>query len=272
MVHLCDENFVEVIKKMSRKIRVDANFSSYAEFKAALDEYCHANAVGGVPLTFIRHTSKKLKVNTFKNNPLDEDTVNRIVYNNLTLKCIHHASVTTNENGPSCTGRITLLYNRPKNELKVTTCDGHLNHPETLLMKDENANNSSHLDNILRISRELPDDALALLEQVCQGIQDNWGDENTAGLTVNIVPIESESQVIRNIKNEAQQVEPGMKIMIFIKIQHFRSEFINFSIDVGPMDESQRHQDDETDVVHQIKRENVTEVGGIFFDALINDS
>lgn len=257
---------------MSRRIRVDANYRSYAEFRAALDEYCRVNAVGGVPLTFIRHTSKKLKVNTFKDIPLDQDTVNRMVYNNLTLKCIHHESVTTNENGPCCTGRITLLYNRPSDVLKVTTCDGHLNHPTNKSKPDENANESSHLNKILKIARQLPDEALALLEQVCIGIQANWGDENTAGVTVNIVPIESESQVIRQIKCESQQVESGIKTIHFITIQQFISEFKDFLINVGALDEPQCHQDDEPNLVHQIKRENVTEVEGNFFDVHINGS
>lgn len=215
---------------MSRRIRVDANFRSYAEFKTALDEYCRAKAVDGVPLTFIRYTSKKLKVNTFKNIPLDQDTVNSIVYNNLTLKCIHHESVTTNENGPCCTGRITLLFNRALNVLKVTTCDGHSNHPRTKCTQDENANEKTQLNDILKIARQLPDDALALLEQVCKGIHDNWGDENTAGLTINIVPIESESQVIKHIKRELQQIESGIRTNLFTTIQHFSSEIIYFQL------------------------------------------
>lgn len=206
---------------MSRRIRVDASYRSYADFRDALDEHCRANAVGGVPLSYIRHTSKKLKTDTFKNIPLDRDTVNRIVYNNLTLKCIHHESITTNESGPCCTGRITLLYNRPSNVLKVTTCDGHSNHPKTTSKLDENANENSPLDKVLKIARQLPDDALALLEQVCKGIRDNWDDESIAGLTVNIERIESESQVITHLKRELQQDEPGIRNILFITIPHF---------------------------------------------------
>lgn len=194
---------------MSHRIRIGANFRSYADFKASFDDYCLMNAIAGVPLTFVRHTNKKLSVNTFKNDPLDQDTIHRFVYNNLSLKCIHHETITTNENGPHCSGRITLLYNRSKNMLSITSFCRHSNHPVVNVIQDENANENCRLSEILKIVRQLPDDALALLKQVCTGIHENWDDENTAGLTVKIVPIKNESDVIAQIEHELQTFDPG---------------------------------------------------------------
>lgn len=167
-----------------------------------------------VPLTFVRHTNKKLSVNTFKDDPLDQDTINRFVYNNLSLKCIHHETITTNESGPSCSGRITLLYNRPTNVLTITSFCRHSNHPAVIGIHDENANKTSRLNEILKIARQLPDDALALLEEVCTRIHQNWDSENTAGLTVEIIPIpiKNESDVIAQFEHELQPFDPGINI------------------------------------------------------------
>lgn len=201
---------------MTRRIYLDASFRSYAAFQAAFADYCNENAIANVPLTFVRHTSKKLKVNTFKNDPLDRETIDQFVYCNLSLKCIHHESITTNESGPCCTGRITLFYNRLANVLKVTAIVGHSNHPIVDSNQDDNTNGNSRLKEVLEIARQLPDDALALLEQVCKGIQENWNDENAAGLTVHIVPIESESQVVSHIKRELLHDEPGIDAVPYL--------------------------------------------------------
>lgn len=202
--------------KMSYRIHTGANFRSYADFKSAFDAHCWENAAAGVPLTFVRHTCKKLTVNTFKDDPLDQDTINRFVYNNLSLKCIHHETITTNENGRSCSGRITLLYNRTTNVLSITAFSRHSNHPIVNGIPDGN----SRLNEILKIARQLPDDALALLQQVCTTIRENWNDESTAGLTVNIVPIGNESDVIAKIEHELQPFDPGMNA-VFLPIDFF---------------------------------------------------
>lgn len=192
---------------MSHKIRSGVNFRSYAAFKAAFDEYCRENAVASVPLKFLRHTFRKLNPKSFTNDQLDRDTINRFVYRNLSLKCEHNESITTNEHGPYCNGCITLLYNRSKNVLHITSFTGHAIHCGAI--RDQNANEDARLKEIVKIARQLPTDALDLVEQVCKSVHEKW-DQCTAGLTVRVEPIQCERDVISQILHEFQSIEPGM--------------------------------------------------------------
>lgn len=191
---------------MACRIRKGANFDSYAKFKNAFDEYCRENAVAGVPLKFLRQSYRKFNAKSFKNQPIDRNAINRFQYRNLSLKCEHHQSLTTNECGPYCDGCITLLYNHTKNVLQITSFTRHAS--GCTAIRDQNANENPRLSEIVKMARQLPDDALALVEQVCKTVQEKW-DECDAGLTVKLEPIKNERDLLSQIKHELESVEPG---------------------------------------------------------------
>lgn len=188
------------------RIYNQARFRSYAKFKTNLDAYCREHTVAGVPLKFLRQSHKKLATNTFKDDPLDHETINRFVYHKLSLKCENHESITLNENGPFCSGSITLAYNRKKDSLIVTSFARHSNRCAAIQSEHENG----RLNEIVKIARELPDDALALVEQVCNNIHENWDKDSNAGLAVQITPIKNERDVLAQFADELQSVESGI--------------------------------------------------------------
>lgn len=157
-------------KKLRNSTHLDGtqNFRSYADFKAAFDEYCRKNAAGGDPLTFVCHKRDKLKKNTFENDPLDEDTINRFVYSYLSLKCIHDECYSTNPSGPYCRGGIIIRYNRQMNVLSVTSFFKHSNHHTINDTPEANLGGGSPFYRIVEIARKLPDNVLVLLEQMCK--------------------------------------------------------------------------------------------------------
>lgn len=142
------------------------NFRSYADFKAAFNEYCRKSAAAGRSLTFVRHQSEKLSVNTFHNDKLDQFTINRFVYHHLSLKCIHHEDLSMNDTGPYCRGCIQIRYNRSANVLNVKSFSPHSNDHKIYDVQEANLGGDSRLNRIVEIARQLPDDALALLEQI----------------------------------------------------------------------------------------------------------
>lgn len=123
---------------MSHLIYLNAEFSSYADFKSAFDEYCQENAIANIPLAFSKQTVKKLTANTFTDElPLNQQIIDRIVYKSLALVCSHHISKSSKKIGSFCEGRITLRFIPLKNVLRVTSFIAqHSNHPSM--------NNNSH--------------------------------------------------------------------------------------------------------------------------------
>lgn len=197
---------------MSQLIVSGAEFQSYAAFQTALDEYCRQNAISNVPLAFVRQSCKKLATNAFADDlPLDQQTVDRFVYKNLSLICVHHRSNSSNKNGLFCEGRITLRFVRLQNVLLISSFIAqHSNHRSSM--------DNSHIENlpslrnvrlnrIFAFVRQMPDDeALQLVEQTCERILEKWNGENN-GLEIHLIEKDDDASPI--IKTEPQLLPAG---------------------------------------------------------------
>lgn len=179
---------------MSSAISLGAEFQSYNDFRNAIDEYCEEAAINGFPISFVRQSSKKLNTNSFKTAPTDWNTINLFVYQFITFICSNHKT-----RGGYCDGRIGVRYMKSLNVLQVTAFIGqHVHHATD---KHEIAN--QRLQNIFTLIKQIPDDALTLVEQACQSILAHWGGDNS-GLTVVITPIKDEPDPIPAEICEAQ--------------------------------------------------------------------
>lgn len=176
-----------------------AEFATYDDYCIAFDAFCEENAVNGVPLSFTRQGSTKLTATSFKNHTVDQTTIDRFVYKNLAVVCSFHR---TRSDANLCEGRISIRYIRERNVLQVTSFVGEHNHQAGNLGHED-----SRLENIFTLIKQLPEDALSLVEQACQSILNQWGDEN-AGLSVVITPIKVEPDLIPVAICEAQLSGP----------------------------------------------------------------
>lgn len=199
---------------MSQSIVLGAEFQSYRDFKTVLDKYCQQNAISDTPLAFVKQNQKRLLTNTFGNDLLDQQTIDRFVYKSLSMICMHHRSNSTNKDGLFCEGRITIRYVRSKNVLQISSfTTRHSNHKTVGIAQQPNLHSSvdsSHnenstslrtaqLDRIFAMIQQMHDDgALNLVETICQTILEKWNGEND-GLEVHLFEKE---------KNASHQNDP----------------------------------------------------------------
>lgn len=178
-------------REMSSLIFDGAQFGSYAEFQSALAEYCRQNAVNGIPLHFTRQGSTLLKADTFKNTTIDQETIKKFVYQKMALVCSHRKLSKGGE--VNCQGRISFRYDKDKKLILVSSYYGqHTNHPLQSVSIYSNGGASvsprnKQLQTIFELVKKLPDDALGPVQQACETILQEWGNDN-AGVTIAICP------------------------------------------------------------------------------------
>lgn len=182
------------MSRLQSRYRFDRNvtFRSYAHFQRTFEAYCRENEV-----KFCRET-RKLKSNSFPKCKIGPDTIDRFVYHKLSLKCENHESLSTSDGGPFCKGKITLVYDWKKDRLIVTEFKPHSCHCVTI--RRENA----HLNEIVRIARKLPNDALDVIENVVKVFDQKW-QKSENGLTVRIEHTQTEQEML----DELQTVVSG---------------------------------------------------------------
>lgn len=190
------------VPKLSQSIVLGAEFQSYHDFNAVLDTYCQQNAISNTPLAFVKRNQKRLLTNTFGDDLLDQQTIDRFVYQSLSLICVHHRSNSSNKDGLFCEGRITIRYIRSKNVLQISSfITKHSNHKTEHITQHPNHHASVHssyndsssslrtaqLNRIFGLIHRMQDNgALDLVENVCQTILEKWDGEND-GLEIHLV-------------------------------------------------------------------------------------
>lgn len=188
---------------MSNKIFVGAEFSSYREYKAALDEYCQQNAINGETLRYFRQTSNKLNQNTFKNHLLDQATISRFEYHVQSLTCEYHKSNANRsyKADPYCNGRITTRFDKQKNVLRISVFDGHHENHPTHVDTEQEQRRCQQIKSIIELVKKMPDDALTSLKLACEQMLEEWGKDNL-GVDIHIVPLEALYPEIIDVKME----------------------------------------------------------------------
>lgn len=94
-------------------------------------------------------------------------------------------------------------------------------------MLDTNRTENLRLKEILKIARQLPNDALALVEQVCHNIHNRWNNESNVLPTV-IKSIENDdANEGSQIEYESQLQSPG-RFQYFWWRLYFLSNLLNF--------------------------------------------
>lgn len=194
---------------MSDLIYLNAEFDSYASFEIALKKYCQQNAVNGIPLRFNRISSAKLKPNTFKNETLTQNTIDKFVYHNKTLVCSERKKNCSKDDKTqvNCHGRITFRYDKAKKLIIVSSLYNiHTNH--SMQLNPCIAARANQLQEIINVIKKLPDDALDPVQQACETIFREWGNDN-AGLTIAIIPIANEDIEPNHNELAAQALATG---------------------------------------------------------------
>lgn len=261
-------------KKTPKRIHLGGinQFPSYADFKEAFDEYCRKSAAAGVPLTFVRHISDKLSVNTFTNDPLDQDTVKKFVYSYLSLRCKHNEYVSTNDSGPYCRGTIQIRYNRQMNVLNLIRFYDHSNHHAINDAQEANFGGDSQLNRFIEIARQLPDDvilpALASLEQMCKIIH-----VKQKKVCVGLPATKNKRAEISQNKHESQSFQSGTFKNNSLRNNEKKSvvEIISFSIDTDQRNGLQNHRDDAPKPVDPVRSEEKEVFKGILFTLKVNE-
>lgn len=203
---------------MPPPIVLGAEFSSHAEYSIAFNQYCRENSIDGRPLNFVRQGSSKLHTNTFKNEILDEHTIDKFVYNSFTLVCDHNKSNPnrTNKNGLFCESRITVRFDRIKNVLRITKLVNQHQHsnppiqadfaqPETKSWRKEKIEQIGQLVNLF------PDAALSLAEVALEQLLDKWSNSNH-GVDIYIVPIDNPAGNDNEKENADETVDADIKM------------------------------------------------------------
>lgn len=180
---------------MSDLIFLDAEFDSYASFEVALKQYCQQAAVNGVPLKFTKQ-STKLKSDTFKSETLNQTTIDKFVYQNQRMVCVHRkkAGTTKDDDTVNCGGRITFRYDKARKMIVVSSFEGqHTNHPnQSVAMPKQGVSpRTKQLNAIFNVIKKLPDDALGPVQEACEAILEKWNDDN-GGVSILIKAIDKD--------------------------------------------------------------------------------
>lgn len=179
--------------KMSQPFDSTAKFQSFAAFQTAFDQYRYQNSTSDGPLSFVRQRSKKLTATSFGAAlPLDQQTIDRFVYQKLGLVCAHHRSNNPNKSGLFCEGRITIRFDRVQNALLMTSFIAqHSNHSNHSNHRSSNRNfpplKNPRLSRISALVERMNDDgALQLVEDTCGKILEKWNGQNI-GLEIHVI-------------------------------------------------------------------------------------
>ncbi|XP_055301084.1 uncharacterized protein LOC129567797 isoform X2 [Sitodiplosis mosellana] len=181
---------------MSNLIYEGAEFASYADFEAALKEYCRQSALNGIPLQF-KKKGEKLKPGTFKGETLDAATIARFEYKKQALVCAHRKSNSGDGNEVNCHGRITFRFDKAKKLILVSSFHGvHTKHPNEsiatkLLSPNQDTPRANEEKVIFDLIKKLPDETLGLVQQTCETIIREWDNGDNGGVTIAIYPIEA---------------------------------------------------------------------------------
>lgn len=198
---------------MSEIIFEGAEFDSIIAFENAFKTYCLQNAVNGIPLKFVIQKNVKLKPDTFKNETLDQATIDQFVYQKRAMVCVHRTKEVGNGNEINCGGRVTFRFDKEKKLILVSSFIGdHRNHPDqsiaSFLARRNITPRERQLQSIIDKIKVLPDDTLNLIEETVEVILREWGKDNV-GLNVAIEPIYNDENEPNQVEAEAQPFQTG---------------------------------------------------------------